>query len=296
MNKLFLLVMVPFYVGAAEVAITIDDLHTDPTPLLSPVERSQNILQVLRNEKLSATLFVCGKRVDSVAGKRLLKLWDLEEHQIGNHTYSHHYYHSSKLSFEDYRDDFLRGENVIKGLNNFTKTFRYPYLKHGNTTAKRDKLHQFLDVNKYSHGYVTIDASDWYIDKRLRNRLAVNPKENLIPYRDYYLDHMWDRAQYYDALAKKVLKRDVKHTLLIHDNLLNALFLGDLIEMFKLKGWKLIDSAEAFNDPIFTRRPNILPAGESIVWALAKESGVADLRYPAEDGKYQEKEMDKLGL
>jgi hypothetical protein len=109
---------------------------------------------------------------------------------------------------------------------------------------------------------------------------------------------MWDRAQYYDALARTTVGRSVKHTLLMHFNLLNALFLGDLIEMFKRKGWRLIDAEEAFTDPVFASQPKVLPAGESIVWSLAKESGKIDknLRYPAEDGEYETAKMDKLGL
>jgi hypothetical protein len=63
---------------------------------------------------------------------------------------------------------------------------------------------------------------------------------------------------------------------------LNALFLGDLLDMFKSKGWKLTDAQEAFKDPVFQATPKIVPAGESIIWALAKEAGGFDnlLRYP----------------
>jgi hypothetical protein len=109
---------------------------------------------------------------------------------------------------------------------------------------------------------------------------------------------MWERAVYYDELARKALGRSVKHTLLVHFNLLNALFLGDLLAMFKGKGWKLIDVAEAFKDPIFSAEPKIVPAGESIVWAIAKETGRFEsvLRYPGEDSEYENAKMDKLGL
>jgi hypothetical protein len=37
---------------------------------------------------------------------------------------------------------------------------------------------------------------------------------------------MWTRAEYYDALAQKTLGYQVKHTLLMHFNLLNGLFLA----------------------------------------------------------------------
>ena len=92
--------------------------------------------------------------------------------------------------------------------------------------------------------------------------------------------------------------RLVKHTVLVHFNLLNGLFLDDLIAMLKSKGWQPIDAEDAFTDPVFAARPQVLPAGESIVWSLAKEKGVIakSLRYPAEDGDYENARMNKLGL
>ena len=86
--------------------------------------------------------------------------------------------------------------------------------------------------------------------------------------------------------------------MLIHHNVLNQLFLGDVLDMFKRKGWKLIDAENAFTDSVFTAAPNILPAGESIMWALAKETGKFRdiLRYPGEDSEYEKPKMDRLAL
>ena len=139
---------------------------------------------------------------------------------------------------------------------------------------------------------------NWIVDQRLAARLQKDPHADVKPYRDFFLAHMWDRAKYYDWLARRVLGRPVKHTVLTHFNLLNGLFLGDLIEMFKAKGWQLIDAEEAFTDSVFRAQPKTVPAGESIVWALAKEKGTIarSLRYPAEDGEYENAKMDKLGL
>ena len=54
------------------------------------------------------------------------------------------------------------------------------------------------------------------------------------------------------------------------------MFLSDLMDMFKSKGWQLIDAEDAFIDPVFAAKPNIVPAGESIIWAVAKETGKFD--------------------
>jgi hypothetical protein len=68
--------------------------------------------------------------------------------------------------------------------------------------------------------------------------------------------------------------------------------------MYESRGWKLIDAERAFADPVFASAPKIVPAGESLIWALAKETGKFDklLRYPGEDGEYEKEKMDKLGL
>ena len=217
---------------------------------------------------------------------------------IGNHSYSHAYLNSSKTTTESFTADILKCEEVIKSFEQFRKIFRFPYLKEGETAVKRDAIRTFLKQHGYRIGHVTIDASDWAVENRLSARLTKDPAADVKPYREFYLSHMWERATYYDDLARKAIGRSVKHTILVHYNLLNALFLGDLLDMFQSKGWKLIDAADAFKDPVFSVEPKIVPAGESIVWAIAKESGKFDslLRYPGEDSEYEDAKMDQLGL
>jgi len=280
-----------------QMAITMDDFNLFGETDAEKEANSQAILAALRaRSNLKAAAFVCGRSVDSKPGKLVLQAWSDAGHIIANHTYSHWEYHERGV--EEFATDILRCEEVIKTYPRFTRIFRFPFLKEGDTVERRDKLRAFLKERGYKMGYVTIDASDWYVDQRLRARLKQNPRADLSGFRKFYLDHIWERAVYYDDLSRRALGRSVKHTLLIHHNLLNKLFLGDLLAMFERKGWKLIDAAEAFTDPVFTAEPKILPAGESILWALAKESGKfnRNLRYPAEDGEYEKPKMDRLGL
>jgi peptidoglycan/xylan/chitin deacetylase (PgdA/CDA1 family) len=282
-----------------QVAMTMDDFRWLDTPKMTAEECNGAILSALREENdLKAALFVVGKYVESERGKALLSEWDKAGHIIANHSYSHLYYNSNRVTFDAYAADFLRGDEMVKDYSHFTKLYRFPFLKEGNTAEKRDRFRALLKQHGYRNGHVTIDASDWAIEDRLRKRLAKEAAADLAPYRDFYLSHMWDRALYYDGLSRQVLGRSVRHTLLVHFNLLNALFLGDLMRMFKSKGWQLIAASKAFQDPVFSSAPKILPAGESLIWALAKETGRFDklLRYPGEDGEYENEQMDKLGL
>ncbi|HKO99985.1 MAG TPA: polysaccharide deacetylase family protein [Pyrinomonadaceae bacterium] len=281
------------------IAITMDDFNWQPSLKLNSTERNRAILGALKSHgDLKAALFVAGKHADNETGKALLGEWDKAGHMIANHSYSHSYLNSSKITAEVFNADILKGEAVIRGFPRFQKSFRFPYLKEGDSALERDEVRKFLKQNGYRIGHVTIDASDWAVDSRLTKRLTKDPTADVKPYRDFYLAHMWERAVYYDDLSKKALGRSVKHTLLVHFNLLNALFLADLLDMFQTKGWKLIDAVDAFKDPVFSSEPKIVPAGESIIWALAKESGRFDslLRYPGEDSQYEDAKMDKMNL
>jgi hypothetical protein len=68
--------------------------------------------------------------------------------------------------------------------------------------------------------------------------------------------------------------------------------------MFEKRGWKPIDAVSAYSDPIYDLQPDILPAGESLIWQLAKQDGnfEKDLRYPGEDDIYENPKMDALKL
>ena len=283
---------------APQFSITMDDFYWTNAVKLTATERNQSILNTLQTNSIKAALFVIGRNIDSDEGKQLLSAWDKAGHLIGNHTYSHRNYNAPTANIEEYQQDILRAEALLKDFPRFRKYFRFPMLKEGDTAVKRDAMRSFFAKHGYRNGYVTIDNSDWAIDQRLTARLKKDPNADVKPYRDFYMEHMWARSEYYDSLAQRVAGRPVKHTVLVHFNLLNGLFLSDLIEMYKAKGWQPIDAEEAFSDPVFSAKPKVLPAGESIVWSLAKEKGTIpkSLRYPAEDGEYENARMNKLGL
>lgn len=284
--------------SAPEFSITMDDFFWRDAVMLTAKARNDSILDTLDTYKHKAALFVIGRNIEAGEGKELLKPWDKAGHMIGNHTYSHRNLNARETDVSEYQQDILKAEALLKEFKQFRKYFRFPMLKEGDSLAKRESMRFFLKINRYENGHVTIDASDWAIDQRLTARLKKEPAANIKPYRDFYLEHMWARSQYYERLSEKVLGRPVKHTVLVHFNLLNGLFLGDLLAMYKRNGWQLVDAEEAFTDPVFTSKPNVVPAGESIIWSLAKENGKIPihLRYPAEDAEYEKARMDKLGL
>lgn len=279
---------------AAEVAITIDDFDLHTEPLLNRTQRDEGALRALEKHKVQAALFLCCKYLSIPESKARIPYWEKAGHLIGNHTLSHYFYDGK--GFAIFSKDLKLCHDMIKDSPAFAPLFRFPYLKGGKTKEQRDSIQAYLKNLGYKNGYVTIDASDWYVSSRLEDALKKNPKTDLKPYRDYYLNHMWKKSVFYDEMGKKYWKAPVKHTVLIHHNLLNALFLDDLIQMYKEKEWKVIRASEAFADPLYSQIPDVLPHGESILWMIAKKANHKNLRYPAEDAEYEKAEMDKLGL
>ena len=289
-----------------EIAFTFDDPRTDGGAGLSWQEINQRILDALAKRKIKAVLFVCGKRVDSAEGQSLVAAWDRAGHDIGNHSYSHLDFNASSdvssgsaaVTLAEFEADALKNEPLIRSCSHFVRLFRYPYFKEGDTVEKRDGMRSFLRQHSYRAGRATIDASDWAISGRLEKREKENSQADVTAYRGFFLQHIWERAQFYDSLARRVLNHPVRHTVLLHHNALNALFLDPLIAMFVANGWKPVDGQWAYSDPVYDLEPHILPAGESLVWALAKQTGKfeKELRYPGEDDVYENPKMDALKL
>ena len=273
----------------------MDDVRWQAIPQDRRPEAEERLLSHLG--KTRACLFAVGQNVDNAQGAEILTRWNAAGHLIGNHTYSHVALFG-KTTPEEFEQGILRNEVVLRPYSGFRKWFRFPALKEGQTRELRDRFRSFLAGHGYTNGAVTIDASDWYYNQRLLARIEAEPSFDVNRYRQPYLDHIWDRAQFYDRLSRDVLGRSVAHTLLIHYNLLNALFLGDLLAMFRSQGWEAIGADEAFSDRVFERRPDTVPAGESLIWALAKATGRFEdrLRYPGEDDVYEKPVLDRLGL
>ncbi|MDY8135414.1 polysaccharide deacetylase family protein [Aquimarina sp. 2201CG5-10] len=282
------------------VSFTFDDGNTSNLAGFQFEEWNKMILSHLENENLKAVFFITGWNKSNTKGQFLLKSWNDNGHKIANHSFSHPNFNSEKNTSQVFENELIKTDSIISKLSNRTKLFRFPYLKEGQNQAKVDNIRNILSKHNYLNGYVTIDASDWYIDQRLIRKIKEVGFENveIDKFKDFYVQHIFERANYYEKLSYEMNGRHVNHTLLLHHNLTSALFLDDLIKKFKEQGWEIIDADNAFQDEIFKSIPKSNFAGESLIYSMAKQSGKHDhlLRYPAEDGQYEKGKMDKLGL
>ncbi len=283
-------------VAERHIAITMDDVNWRAIPEGLRPHANERIQGHLRKRGIRAALFPVGSNVDNGEGRAILASWNDAGHILSNHTWNHRM--MGRAGAGQLRAEIIRCEALIGGYARFRRFFRFPALKEGATAELRDAHRGVLRELGYRNGYVTIDASDWYYDQRLRAKLQEDALFDAARYRQPYVAHMVDRAEYYDSLSRRVLGRSVPHTLLVHYNLLNALFLGDVLDALRERGWEFVAAEEAYRDPVFASEPQIAPAGESLIWALAKESGrfEGELRYPGEDDVYEKPKLDSLGL
>lgn len=282
--------------GQPKISLSFDDGSIADRPGYVLKEWNELLLNKLKESNVQSILFVAGHNKFHKKGTYVLQSWNDNGHLIANHTTNHPNYNSEEWTSERFMSELLSNDSLISGYSNYKKLFRFPYLKEGNTPKKVASFRSFMKDKEYRNGHVTIDASDWYIDQRLVKRLKENPKADLTAFKNFYLEHIWDRAQFYEKLSYELNGRHINHTLLLHHNLAAALFIDELIKMFKDKGWEFVSAKQAYSDPVYESTPYY--AGESLIYALAKDSGTYEdvLRYPAEDSRYEKERMNVLGL
>ena len=210
---------------------------------------------------------------------------------IDNHTYSHADLDEVKL--EDFTADIAKGDALFKALPGFRPRLRFPFLHEGATAEKRDGVRAWLAANGYASAPVSIVTSDWYYNQRYVDWAKANPRGNAELFHEAYLSHVWNAAGYSEALAKDVLGRSPAHVMLLHANRVNAMYLAEMIAMFRARGWTFVSAESAFADPLYQQRPKGLPAGNGLLRELAKDAGK-----PPPDSGYEDHgkaRLDALG-
>lgn len=291
----FLVFGLPDTGNAQQIALSFDDGFN---PRTKPDAASWNasLIQALSDAHVTSIMFISGSLVDCPEGLELVREWGNAGNAVANHTYSHPNLCSEKVTAGQFTADLEKNEAFLKDMPGWTKRMRFPYLKEGETASKRDDVRRWLADHGYRSGAVSVDTGDWYYNARWLEWRKNHPDDDVTPFRTAYLNHLWNRTAHYDSLSVEVLHRSVSHVILLHANAINAAFLPDIITMYRSKGWTIISPEEAFEDPVYAMNPETLPAGDSILWGLAKERGAAGLRDLPKDEVYEKALLDALGL
>lgn len=284
---------------AQSVAITIDDgPNAGSTPRMSAQERNQAILDALAKHRVQAALFVTsGYGANTPQGLPLLQAWSKAGHAIGNHTVTHP--DLEKVPLAEYQRQVMECDSLISTLPGYKKWLRFTYLREGNTPEKIDGMRQFLRDQGYRNAQVSLDTSDWRLNEKLEQVLKKDSHADVSAIRTAYLAHVKQRALAYRELSQQLQGRDIAQVLLLHHNLLNALWLDDVLTQFEQMGWKIVTPAKAFEDPVYRLEPVRKAAGQSLLLSLGRILGLGPMpggERLVDDGDYEIESLRLLGL
>lgn len=287
--------LAPLAATAQVIGLTFDD-GVDPSRNPRAQAVNARILHALEQQQLQAILFPSLAHTGRDAGIALVEQWAAAGHGVGNHTATHRSLSSGKVTLAAFIADVQRADEALNQLPTWTPMLRFPYLKEGDTATKRDGMRQWMREHGYRPAPVSIDSSDGYYSQRYLALLAAGRSEPVKRLQRTYIRHLLERAAYYDSLARQVIGRSPAHVMRLHTSALNAAVLPEVIEAFRNRGWHFVAARRAYEDPLYAMQPMTLPAGGSIVWALARERGVGGLRQPAEDATYERPLLQQEGL
>lgn len=266
------LLITGFAVHAKEIAITFDDSPRFAKGHFDGKTRSEKLIKALKDHKVEQVAFFSVSKKLNDEGKKRLQRYADAGHIIANHTSSHP--NINKLSIDAYQKDFLKAHKQLHKYNNFEKMFRFPYLREGNTVVKRDGMRKALKDAGYTNSYITINNYDWYIERLFQNAIKQKGKIDLEKMRRFYVQVLMEAIEYYDQLAIKHLGRSPKHVILLHEMDISALFIGDLVDELRRKGWKIITPQQAYTDDIAKyQTPNLFPFNPGRIGEIAKDKG-----------------------
>lgn len=230
------------FAATKQVAITIDDLpfvgttHNKPGNLQREQDRFLRMMNYLIEHQVPATGFVIGGSIEKDQWQ-LLEQFHQNGFIIANHTHRH--LNLNVTNPQKYMDDIAQTDKLLTPLMTETKYFRYPYLAEGRGD-KKQQVRDFLANNNYIIAPVTIDSKDFRFNQQLMGIHWLSREKNIGPIKRRYLDYIWQQTLRAEKKSERLYGRPTPQILLIHANLLNSILLGDIIQMYKEKGYEVV--------------------------------------------------------
>lgn len=269
------------------VALTFDDLPAQATP--DAVACDADALLAMHDRLLAhlaaydapaAGLVTEGNTCDALPVGTLaavLTRWLDAGHTLGNHTYGHP--DLVRVSVADYTADIRRGEGTTRRLlearGRRLRYFRHPYLHAGDTAEKKAAVEAFLSAHGYTIAPVTIDSDEWVFAAAYARAVAAGDSAMARRIRAEYV--AWSEAvvAHFEGWSREVLGYELPQTALLHANLLHADALGDLLAMYRRRGYRFVSLDEAMEDPAYARPdPYVGRYGNSWLHRWARGAGM----------------------
>lgn len=275
--KLLIIFFCPLYLGAVDIALTIDDYPMDDGVIFSSHERTKKFIEICDRHSCKAAFFCIGSSCVKESGASLLSCLDDNGHFLCNHSMNH--LHLSSQTLDEFEEEIKLVDEILSPYRNMRKWYRYPFLDYGNRSplggsySKTLQSLQILNELGYTEGFVTINTFDWHIDSRLAEAIRNGKSVDYEALKAVYIQLIKSWCEYYIEFYKNEISVEITHTLLLHANDLNALFMEEIIDMINQSGWKIVSPENAFsninwrtqilkNPEIVTKKPASLDCQE----------------------------------
>lgn len=260
-------------VALKRIALTFDDAPRGVGPAFEGAARGAALIKALRDNEIGpVAFFVYTKNMARADGRERIENYAAAGHLVANHSHEHPWLKDTLTA--DYISGIDKAEELLENFENRRPWFRFPYLDEGRPREKRDSVRSALRARGLRNGYVTIDNYDWYMEAQWLKAVRQGRPVDSEALGAAYVEMLLGAVRFYDGLAVQSLGRSPAHVLLLHENDLAALFIGDLAAALRAEGWKIISPDEAYADPVADIVPYTLMTRQGHVAALAVEAGL----------------------
>ncbi len=255
------------------IALSFDDAPRGNGPRFSGAQRTQALIAALAKAQSGpCVFFVKTEFLDRAQDRSRIEDYAAAGHLIANHTHTHPW--ASRTETNTYIADIDAAATRLQGFENWRPWFRFPYLDEGRPLEKREALRTALAKRNLRNGYVTVDNYDWYLEAQWMGAVRAGRSVDLETLGAIYVEVLLGAVAFYDRIGTEVLGRTPAHVLLLHENDLAALFIGDLIRALRHEGWTIISPDTAYQDPVAAQVPKTLKTRQGHVAALAIDEGL----------------------
>ena len=280
----------PVAISGKRIAFSFDDAPRGKGAFLEPDERPKLLIEALKTAGIEqAAFFINTGRITAYDEDAAdIAAYAKAGHVLANHTAKHS--KLSAVSVETFLADIDAAEVWLKDKPNYRPWFRFPFLDEGRKSrAKRDAVRTGLKKRGLMNGYVTVDASDWYLEDMAISAARAGKIMDWNALRDLFVESYVQSANFSDDLARRTLDRAPVQMILLHETDLAAMFVDDLAAALKAGGWTIVTADEAYRDPIANMDPDVDFADGTRTQMLAAERNIGNRWYKRNDQKVAKK-------
>lgn len=259
MTRTILIITAFFLIGFSnaqkQVAITMDDL-----PGYSVKDPDERLLQLINSRHLPITIFINGMYLDYAdsvqARKTFSEFASCKYVTVGNHTYSHPWYH--ELEFSDFTANIEKNQQLINHyiapFHKKSTYFKFPFNDLGKDSIQNAGIKKYLKENGYVIAPYIVESSDWAFSTVYELYLKNNNKTIADSIGELYVAKTMEFFSYFENLSQQLYGRQIKMIYQSHDNILNAVYLPQILELLSKRGYTFISLKEALKDNAYKSR------------------------------------------